>query len=409
MRLGIYGGTFSPPHKGHIEAAEAFSKEMRLDKLLIIPTFIPPHKTAIGDASPEDRLEMCRIAFSHIPHTEISDIEIMRGGKSYTYLTLEELKNDENELFFLCGTDMILTFDLWKRYEYIFSLATICYVRRECDENNSLKIKEKTEQYEKLGAKIAEIHLDINQISSSEIRADITRCAGDFLTFGVLDYIKKNDLYYKSFSEESICKLRESVKKLMSAKRFLHTLGVEAAAANISKHVAPNLNSRARVAALLHDVTKEISSVELIKKYALSPSEEDLSAPETLHAITAPPFITEHFPEFSDDGILFAVETHTVADPEMTLLGKIIFVADYIEEGRSIDNSHTLRHRLYSELESANNREEALKALDFAVLSSIDYTTEYLIKIGKKPHTKTSLLRNTVYNFRGQKYGNQKN
>ena len=84
IRLGVYGGTFSPPHLGHIESAEAFYREMKLDKLLIIPTFIPPHKEAKDDASPEDRLEMCKLAFSHIPNTEISDMEIKRGGKSYT-------------------------------------------------------------------------------------------------------------------------------------------------------------------------------------------------------------------------------------------------------------------------------------------------------------------------------------
>ena len=99
MRLGIYGGTFSPPHKGHVEAAEAFSREMKLDKLLIIPTFVPPHKTTADDATPEQRLEMCRLAFSHIKNAEISDMEIKRGGTSYTYLTLEELSSRDVELF----------------------------------------------------------------------------------------------------------------------------------------------------------------------------------------------------------------------------------------------------------------------------------------------------------------------
>ncbi len=401
MRLGIYGGTFSPPHKGHIEAAEAFYREMNLDKLLIIPTFIPPHKAESEEAAPEDRLEMCRLAFSHIPNTEISDMEIVRGGKSYTYLTLEELKRDDNELFFLCGTDMILTFDRWMRYEYIFSLATICYARRECDSQNSLKIEEKNEQYRKLGAKIVEIHHKVTEVSSTDIRESLKSLDNEFLTKPVLEYIKYSGLYQKCFSEAELDKLRAEVKGLMSEKRFLHTLGVESAAAEICKYIAPNLTSRARAAAILHDVTKEMPQNELIRKYDVYVTDEDLAAKETLHALTAPAYISEYFTNFASPDILFAVEAHTVGNEKMTLLGKIIFVADYIEEGRKYESCHTLRERFYFELSKAKNRAEMLYALNKAVVSSIDYTSEHLIKTDNKPHTKTSGLRDAIYKTGG--------
>ncbi len=406
MRLGIYGGTFSPPHKGHIEAAEAFSREMHLDRLLIIPTFIPPHKTASEEASPEDRLEMCRLAFSHIPNTEISDMEIKRGGKSYTYLTLEELKNDDNELFFLVGTDMLLTFDRWMRYEYIFSLATICYARREYKDENSLKIEEKIGQYRKLGANIIEIKHEVTEISSTDIREKLYRRENEFLTSKVLSYIEEQGLYQREFSEEELSLLRESVKGLMSEKRFVHTLGVEAAAAKIAEFVAPSLVSRARAAAILHDVTKEMPQNELIERYKIKPTDEDLGAPETLHALTAPYYISEYFHRFAASDILFAVESHTVGDPKMSTLGKIIFVADYIEEGRRYEGCRSLREKLYFEFSEAKNRAEAMNALDGAVIASIDRVTEHLISIGKKQHTKTSLTRDAIYKIRGQKYGN---
>lgn len=198
MRVGIFGGTFSPPHKGHMAAALAFKTQMRLDKLLIIPTLIPPHKYFGGEASCEERLEMCRLAFSDLSDTEISDIEIKRGGKSYTYLTLRELSCQEDELYLLCGTDMILTLDLWKRFREIFSLAHVCYVRRENDDEKSLEIEKKTRQFrENYSAKISEISVDAIEISSTELRTLIKSGAdtSDFLDVRVREFIDNRGLY----------------------------------------------------------------------------------------------------------------------------------------------------------------------------------------------------------------------
>ena len=198
MRVGIFGGTFSPPHKGHTAAALAFKTQMRLDKLLIIPTLIPPHKYFGGEASCEERLEMCRLAFCDLSDTEISDIEIKRGGKSYTYLTLRELSRSGDELYFLCGTDMILTFDLWKRFEEIFSLAHVCYVRRENNDAKHSEIEEKTRQFsENYSAKISEISVDAIEISSTELRELIKSGldTSEFLDERVREFIDNRGLY----------------------------------------------------------------------------------------------------------------------------------------------------------------------------------------------------------------------
>ena len=100
-RVGSFGGTFNPPHVGHIEAAKAFSKGAELDSLLIMPAFIPPHKEYTSTVSCEQRLEMCKIAFANVDNANVSDLEISRGGKSYTYLTLQELRAADIDLFFL--------------------------------------------------------------------------------------------------------------------------------------------------------------------------------------------------------------------------------------------------------------------------------------------------------------------
>ncbi|MBP3582894.1 MAG: nicotinate (nicotinamide) nucleotide adenylyltransferase [Clostridia bacterium] len=198
MRLGIYGGTFSPPHSGHVNAARSFTESMKLDKLLIIPTFIPPHKEFREEASCEERLEMCRLAFRDIPVAEVSDIEIKRGGKSYTYETLEELSKSGDDLYFLIGTDMLLSFDRWKNPERILDLCTLCYVRRESDRELDGEISAKISEYrEKYGREPQKIDHTVTEISSSEIRRLLTNdtdCAS-VLPSDVLGYIKKRGLY----------------------------------------------------------------------------------------------------------------------------------------------------------------------------------------------------------------------
>ena len=194
-RVGIFGGTFNPPHIGHIEAARAFVKAMELDTLIVMPAFIPPHKEYNSTVGCEERLEMSRLAFSDIDKATVSDLEIRRGGKSYTYLTLQELTSDGVELYFLCGTDMILTMGSWKNPEIIFSLAHICYIRRESDEEATAMIEEKCREYKlRFNARITPITAEVIEISSSDIRSN-KHGASAYLTPAVAEYVHKAGLY----------------------------------------------------------------------------------------------------------------------------------------------------------------------------------------------------------------------
>ena len=132
-RIGIYGGSFSPPHNGHLSAARLLLEEAGVDRLFILPAGVPPHKTLDPDESPEHRLAMTRLAFADLPRTEVSDWEMTRSGKSYTVLTLEHFSAPDRQLVLLVGTDMFLTLDRWYRAEDIFALAEIVCVRRELD------------------------------------------------------------------------------------------------------------------------------------------------------------------------------------------------------------------------------------------------------------------------------------
>ncbi len=170
-RIGIYGGTFSPPHAGHVQAAKAFMEQMWLDYLLVIPTAQPPHKSPEHCLDAAHRLEMCRLAFADVEGVHVSDMEIRRGGRSYTVDTLRELSGEDRRLFFLCGTDMMLTLDQWREPQEIFRLCYPVYIRRENDEEISKKIVAKIADYnEKFGKVVRRIVTEPLQLCSSDIR-----------------------------------------------------------------------------------------------------------------------------------------------------------------------------------------------------------------------------------------------
>ena len=132
-RIGIYGGTFSPVHNGHVAAAKAFMEQMWLDVLFVIPAGIPPHKQVDQQVSAIDRYRMCELAFGDMEGVIVSDLELRRDGKSYTVDTLRELTAPDTRLFLLMGTDMLLSLDEWREPEEIFRLSYPVYIRREKD------------------------------------------------------------------------------------------------------------------------------------------------------------------------------------------------------------------------------------------------------------------------------------
>ena len=198
MRVGIYGGTFSPIHNGHVAAAKAFMQQMWLDVLYVIPTGVTPHKPMQGDASATDRLQMCRLAFEGVEGVIVSDMEIRREGKSYTVDTLLELSRPDDRLFFLCGTDMMLTLGQWSRADDIFRLCYPVYMRRETDASLDGVIVEKIAEYqEKYGRVVRKIVAPVMEISSTEIRQAIAQGTPweDSVPNAVALYIKEKGLY----------------------------------------------------------------------------------------------------------------------------------------------------------------------------------------------------------------------
>lgn len=198
LRVGIYGGAFAPIHIGHVEAAKAFMSQMWLDVLFVIPTGVSPHKDMDRSASNEDRMEMCRLAFEGVDGVIVSDIEIRRGGVSYSNDTLREMADTDRRLFMLCGTDMMLTLDEWDEIEEIFKLSYPVYIRREADHSLDAKIIEKnTEYFEKYGKYVMKLDAPVIDISSSTLRKMIRegKDVSRYIDPKVLKYINEKGLY----------------------------------------------------------------------------------------------------------------------------------------------------------------------------------------------------------------------
>lgn len=133
MRIGFFGGTFNPPHNGHINLARHWSDRLSLDKFLIIPTGTPPHKEQ-SDVSGEMRLEMCRIAAEESGGLlKVSDFEVRRSGKSYSVITLEALHEayPDSDIYMVMGADMFVTLETWYDFDRLKTLATFCTMPRD--------------------------------------------------------------------------------------------------------------------------------------------------------------------------------------------------------------------------------------------------------------------------------------
>ena len=197
-RIGIYGGTFSPPHNGHIAAARAFMEQMWLDFLYVIPTATPPHKEMDVPVDAAHRLEMCRLAFSDVQGVYVSDMEMRRGGRSYTVDTLRELTGPDRRLFLLCGTDMMLTLDEWREPEEIFKLSYPVYIRREKDALLDNLIVQKIADYnQKYGKVVRRIVTEPIELSSNLVRERLKNGeeVSHLIPASVEKYIRDNHLY----------------------------------------------------------------------------------------------------------------------------------------------------------------------------------------------------------------------
>lgn len=361
MKIGIYGGTFNPIHLGHMEAARFTLEYLALDRLYLIPTGIPPHKRMDADApAAAQRLEMVRLAAEALgPAVQVDDLELHREGRSYTLDTLRQLKkaHPKDALYLLMGTDMFLTFHRWREPGEIVKLCTLCAFGRSEKDSEELFSVQRAYLRETLGADVVTIALPhIVDISSTRLREHLAEGGGgEYLDPAVYGYILRHGLYgvEADLKRLSLEDLRCAARSMLKHSRVPHVLGAEETAAALARRWGAD-EEDARRAALLHDCTKWLDreqQLALCRQYKIEPDELERRETNLLHALTGAAVAREVFgvsPEMEG-----AIRWHTTGKADMTLLEKILYLADYIEPTRSFCDLTELRRLAFEDLDRA--------------------------------------------------------
>ena len=355
-RIGIYGGTFNPPHTGHIQGASYAIKALDLERLLLIPSCISPHKTLPYDSpNPAQRAEMLAIAAGE--KMEVSDLELRRGGTSYTYETVEAIAQQypDAELVLLMGTDMFLSFLTWKEPQRILQKASLGVLYRG-DKDEPEQIQQQKQLLESQGAKVYLVENPVTAISSTQLRRMLVfRCASPFLPEGVEDYIRTSGFYgtAKDYRNLPIAELEQVAVSVVKPNRVAHILGCRDTAADLARRWGANETDAAR-AGLLHDITKALDGplqLTLCREYGMILDAFHEKNPKTLHALTGSLVADKIFGENRE--VVAAIHSHTTGKANMNTLEKILYVADYMEPNRDFPGVEKLRSLAYTDLDKA--------------------------------------------------------
>ena len=365
MRIGIFGGSFDPIHNEHISLAKQAINDLGLDKLFVIPAANPPHKPWRVLASDEHRLELCRLAFAGEEKIAISDYEILSGGTSYTYLTLRHFKEryPEAEFYLLVGTDMLRNFPYWKNPEEILETCTLAVCARAEDEDWTSR--EQADFYSRFGKNFVVLSYEGKDVSSTQIRV-LSGAGIDIRAYtaeNCAEYIRANGLYAVKGGAESLA--------LQKPSRQAHTLRVAKLAA---ERVAglPILEKKAVQACLLHDCAKNLSLDDPLLKGFVPPKD---CPPAVVHQY-AGEYVARTALGVTDEEVLSAVGCHTSGKENMSLLDKLVFLSDLVEEGRTYEGVEQLRRLFWEDI-------------DKCLLQSLKETVEYLQKSGQPVYPKT--------------------
>lgn len=376
MRIGIFGGTFNPPHSGHKHLARAIKENAKLDKIIIMPAFNPPHKHSDELAEGSHRIKMCQLLFSE-EYFQVSDFEASRQVKSYTIDTVTEFRKRyaDDELFLIIGSDMLLSFHKWYRYEDILSCVTLCVATRE-DEVSVSELDAYAKNTLKLEREKGEIIIaDIKpyECSSTMVRELISvgKDASEYITRELYDYARLNLLYNSPYMD-----YKKLLREKLDDYRFLHSLNVAESAAELARLYTFD-EEKAYFAGLLHDVMKNASGEEqlqIMEKGGIILSRTEENNPKLWHAMAGEAFLRLEL-DITDGEILSAVRYHTTGRAGMGLLEKIVYIADYISAERAYPDVDVMRQL-------------ALKqSLDEAALYALKYSFRSLSKKEKLIHT----------------------
>jgi nicotinate-nucleotide adenylyltransferase len=407
MKIGILGGTFDPIHYAHIHIAKAALSEVNLDKVIFMPSGNSYMKSNVSPSI--HRLNMLKLALKEYPEFEISEIEINRQGYTYTCDTIKELKETtDDEYYFIIGTDTLLMLEKWYKPEYLFENLTFVVADRKSDE----RAAKEQEYKDKYNAKIIDLSCEYMDTSSTRIRECILselygvtngentednpdsnfEYLKNNICYDVFEYIKNNHLYKELNDAEMITLLSQELKE----SRLLHTLGVIDVATELAKIY--NVDSKqASRSALLHDCAKYMPLEDMIaicKRNFIELNDIEKSSTALLHSKAGSCLAYEKY-GITDEAILNAIKYHTTGRPNMTMLEKIIFVADFIEPNRT----HSDKLPMYRMIAKAD--------IDLVCMNILKDTLDYL-ETKKADGVEVDPMTLETYNFYKELIANRK-
>ena len=329
MKIGVFGGTFNPPHNTHIDVAQEAIAKLNLDKLLVVPCGDPPHKRC--DVSKDTRMALTRLAFEGF--AEVSDYELNKAGKSYTVETLRHFKSQrpDDELYLIIGGDSLLNFDKWYCPEEIARLCTLVVADRN-RKTSTATVKRVEQQF---GVKVTLLDVKPTKLNSTEIRLryQFGLSNADAVPQAVDDYVVSHKLY--SERRAMVDKLRTYLKP----ERFAHTFYVVKRGLELATE---DERDKVFVACLLHDCAKYVQPADY-HKYGFSKPKD--MPDSVVHSFLGREVAKLDF-GVTDPEILDAIAYHTTGRPGMTRLDKIVYVADKTEDSRPYPLSHLKRGSL---------------------------------------------------------------
>ena len=381
MKVLLYGGTFDPPHNGHLNNLRAAADRVRPDKVVVMPAGLSPfkqHTSAPGAL----RLEMCSCfhaleeGMDAIPQLEVSGWEVAQaeaGSHNYTVLTVEKLARDYPgaQLYLAIGSDMLLSFDGWHRWQDILRLAHLVVTSRNVGDAPELHAK--ALQLDPTGARILFAPVQALPMASSDIRTRLAAgegCEAE-LPEAVRAVIRREKLYKRKYQPMNLKQAKELVRGRLSDKRYEHTLNVKKMAVKLAKIYGED-EERAALAALLHDSAKEISKDEMreiLRAYPQYAEGGEERPTPVWHGVCAAILARTQW-GVADEAVLSAIACHTAGKPGMTRLDKILYLADMTSAERDWPGVEKLR-----KLEK--------KDLDAAMLAALKQTNDFVLSQGK--------------------------
>lgn len=363
----VFGGSFDPVHVEHTNILKAAVRELCADKVIVVPTKNPPHKSA-SKTPFSDRAEMARIAFSKVAaNVIVDDIENRNDGVNYSSDNLPVLEKKYGKFVYVIGGDSLLALESWHEPEFIVRNFEIAVFDREGYQSAKDKAAELNEKW---NGKIRILEYVGKEVDSHTIRDRLMLKADvSGLDENVGRYIKSRNLY----SEFFLCV--DKAATYLDAKRLVHSKNTALVALSLNRNFCPKIDEdKVLLAGLLHDVGKMYDKTELPKNIINAIPSDSIGTP-VQHQFVSAEIVKNDF-HISDEDVLNAIRFHTTGRENMSQFEKLIYVSDLISYERNFQGVESLRKAVYNDFEKG-------------FITCLTYSRDYVVETGREVYPLT--------------------